>query len=169
MQSLRQAVEAWDNLKRPYQQALASGRLATLLLAWAERKTLSQAGAQRARAEADTLLQETATTYERLPIPTGLQAVQALRASARLDAQHKRRTTLQVHHPLLGLTRRETQVLIQLAAGQSNKEIAAALMLSERTVEVHVAHILSKLGCDTRTQAAAYAINKGWVKNQVLF
>jgi DNA-binding CsgD family transcriptional regulator len=109
------------------------------------------------------------TTYERLPIPTELQAVQALRASARLDAQHKRRTTLQAHHPLPGLTRRETQVLMQLAAGQSNKEIAAALMMSERTVEVHVAHILSKLGCDTRTQAAAYAINRGWVKNQVPF
>lgn len=169
IQSLRQAVEAWSKLKRPYRQALASERLTKLLLAWAERKTAGQAVAQRMRAEADMLLQETATIYERLRIPSGLQAVQALRASAHLDAQDRRRTTLEARHPLPGLTRRETQVLMQLAAGRSNKEIAAALMMSERTVEVHVAHILSKLGCDTRTQAATYAVTRRWVKNQVPF
>ena len=63
--------------------------------------------------------------------------------------------------PRLGLTPREREVLRLVAGGQSNREIAAGLFLSERTVENHVRHILIKLDLASRTAAAAYAIRRG--------
>ncbi|MGH4026842.1 MAG: helix-turn-helix domain-containing protein, partial [Pseudonocardiaceae bacterium] len=56
-----------------------------------------------------------------------------------------------------GLTPRELQVLRLVAAGKSNKAIAAELVLSERTVDRHVSSILTKLGVPSRTAATAYA------------
>jgi NarL family two-component system response regulator LiaR len=61
------------------------------------------------------------------------------------------------------LTQRETDVLRLLAQGQSNKEIAQNLSLVEETVKTHVRHILSKLGVQSRTQAALYAIRNGLI------
>jgi non-specific serine/threonine protein kinase len=60
-----------------------------------------------------------------------------------------------------GLTPRERQVLGLLATGQSNRAIAAALVVSERTVEHHVAGIYRKLGAHSRVEAAAYALRHG--------
>jgi len=60
-----------------------------------------------------------------------------------------------------GLTRREVEVLRLLTEGQSNRAIAAELSVSERTVEHHVLHILTKLGLDSRTAAATYAVRNG--------
>ncbi len=62
------------------------------------------------------------------------------------------------------LTKRETDVLRLLAQGQSNKEIAQRLSLVEETVKTHVRHILSKLGVQSRTQAALYAIRIGLIE-----
>jgi len=59
------------------------------------------------------------------------------------------------------LTERETEVLRLLAAGRSNKEIAAELVITEKTVKAHVSHILSKLGVASRTQAALHAVRTG--------
>ncbi len=56
-----------------------------------------------------------------------------------------------------GLTRREAQVATLVARGLSNRQIAAELFLSVRTVEVHVDHVLSKLGFRSRTQLAVWA------------
>jgi DNA-binding NarL/FixJ family response regulator len=56
-----------------------------------------------------------------------------------------------------GLSAREVQVLALVAAGNSNRAIAAELFLSEKTVERHVGNILAKLGVGSRTAAAAYA------------
>jgi DNA-binding NarL/FixJ family response regulator len=56
------------------------------------------------------------------------------------------------------LTEREKKVLQLLAAGASNKQIAAQLFISESTVKTHVAHIYEKLGVKTRAEAAVRAL-----------
>ena len=56
------------------------------------------------------------------------------------------------------LTSREREVLAELAHGRSNREIARALQVSEKTVKAHVSSVLAKLGVQDRTQAALYAV-----------
>lgn len=60
-----------------------------------------------------------------------------------------------------GLTERERQVAALIAQGKSNHEIAEALVLADRTVAAHVGNILARLGFTSRTQIAAWAIEKG--------
>jgi DNA-binding NarL/FixJ family response regulator len=60
-----------------------------------------------------------------------------------------------------GLTAREKEVLEMLAGGARNRDIAAALSISERTVKVHVANLMGKLEANTRTEAVARAIKLG--------
>lgn len=62
---------------------------------------------------------------------------------------------------LKSLTQREMDVLILLTRGLSNKEIAEALFVSEKTVKTHVANLLQKLSVKTRTQAALLASSQG--------
>ncbi len=59
------------------------------------------------------------------------------------------------------LTEREVEVLRLVAQGMTNDEIAAQLVVSERTVRTHVSHILDKLHLANRTQAALYALREG--------
>ena len=59
------------------------------------------------------------------------------------------------------LTSRELEVLRLLGAGETNKGIAAALGITERTARTHVSHILAKLGLSSRTQAALWAAREG--------
>jgi NarL family two-component system response regulator LiaR len=61
------------------------------------------------------------------------------------------------------LTDRETEVLKLLARGKANKQIAGNLYVSEKTVKAHVSSILMKLGVQSRTQAALYAVRTGLV------
>ena len=60
-----------------------------------------------------------------------------------------------------GLTSREREVAVRIVEGKSNQDIAGELVLSERTVEKHVANIMSKLGFSSRTQVATWAVQKG--------
>jgi two-component system, NarL family, response regulator LiaR len=62
------------------------------------------------------------------------------------------------------LTNREMDVLRQIAAGKSNQEIAAVLVISEKTVKSHITNILNKLHLADRTQAAVYAWQAGIVR-----
>ncbi len=62
-----------------------------------------------------------------------------------------------------GLTEREAEVLSCLAAGRTNKEIAAALVISDKTVQRHLSNIFTKLGLASRTAATAYAFEHGLV------
>lgn len=75
-----------------------------------------------------------------------------------------RRVTQEPEPPQEALTARELEVLQAMAAGLQNKEIAAKLVISERTVKFHVSAILSKLGAGNRTEAVALAAQRGLVE-----
>ncbi|MDO7907365.1 response regulator transcription factor [Paenibacillus sp. JX-17] len=64
-----------------------------------------------------------------------------------------------------GLTEREKEVLLLIAEGKSNKDIAEELHISIKTVKTHVSNLLMKCELEDRTQLAIYAHRKGWVQN----
>jgi DNA-binding CsgD family transcriptional regulator len=72
---------------------------------------------------------------------------------ARVDSLARSAPSVDAH----GLTARELQVLRLVAAGETNRAIAAGLVLSERTVDRHVSNIFTKLGVSSRAAATAYA------------
>lgn len=61
------------------------------------------------------------------------------------------------------LTEREQEVLKLLAEGKTNKEIAEALVISDRTVQTHLSNIFSKMDVSSRTEAVLVAIKRGWL------
>ena len=61
------------------------------------------------------------------------------------------------------LTHREAQILNYIADGNSNKQIAHILEISEQTIKNHVSSILRKLNANDRTHAAVLAIRHGWI------
>lgn len=65
---------------------------------------------------------------------------------------------------LVPLSPREMEILEQVTRGMSNKEIAYKLGISHQTVKNHMTSILRKLRVDDRTQAAVYALSRGWVR-----
>ncbi|WP_127532338.1 response regulator [Paenibacillus kobensis] len=65
-----------------------------------------------------------------------------------------------------GLTEREKEVMLLIADGMSNKEIAEELHISIKTVKTHVSNLLMKCELEDRTQLAVHAHRKGWVKPQ---
>ena len=86
--------------------------------------------------------------FERLGARPELERLERLAAGGHSGAAH-------------GLTAREVEVLRQVAAGATNKAIAAELVLSVRTIDRHVSNILRKLGVSTRAAAAARAHELG--------
>jgi two-component system nitrate/nitrite response regulator NarL len=60
-----------------------------------------------------------------------------------------------------GLTGRETEILEQVASGQSNKQIAGKFWLSEQTIKYHLTNVYRKLGVSSRTEAARFAYEHG--------
>ncbi|MCX7682412.1 MAG: response regulator transcription factor, partial [Anaerolineae bacterium] len=61
------------------------------------------------------------------------------------------------------LTSREMEVLKLAAKGMTNREIADELVISVRTVQVHLSNIFSKMGVGSRTEAVLLALKKGWL------
>ncbi len=62
------------------------------------------------------------------------------------------------------LTPREVEILDSVAQGNSNKEIASLLRISDQTVKNHITSILRKLAVNDRTQAVIYALRHGWIR-----
>jgi DNA-binding CsgD family transcriptional regulator len=133
---LRRAWAAWQELEVPYEAA---------------RVRVLAGLACRQLGDGDTAEME---------LDAARRVFQELGAAADLAQLAKISRTAQAEAPG-GLTRREVQVLALVAAGKSNRAIAAELFLSEKTVERHLSNILAKLGVGSRTAAAAYAFGHG--------
>jgi DNA-binding CsgD family transcriptional regulator len=131
----RAAIDAWQELDAPYEAALAALPGDDL----AARQALGALHRLGAAATAKAFVRERAARGAR-------------------QARGPRRSTLA---NAAGLTRREQEVLEQLATGASNAAIAAAFHLSERTVGHHVSAILGKLGCPNRLAAVQRARAQG--------
>jgi DNA-binding CsgD family transcriptional regulator len=139
---LDDALQLADACAAPYERALT-------LLAIAELRLAEGNGAN-----VPTLLEEARG------ICSDLGAAPALARADALVAQLPIRRRVTSTYPA-GLTRREAEVLGLLAAGRSNKEIAAELFLSERTVERHITTMYRKIGTRRRTEAMAFALRHG--------
>jgi DNA-binding NarL/FixJ family response regulator len=101
------------------------------------------------------------------------EVVAAIRAAANGDVflhpAVARQLTREIVSPPTGLgalTGREREVLILVARGRSNQEIADELVISERTARTHVSNVLRKLQLTSRTQAALVAVRQGLVPPQ---
>ncbi len=129
--ALRRAWQSWQELEAPYEAA----RMRVLV-----------GLACRALGDADAAaleLEAARETFAQLEAKPDLARVDSLLTGERPDAH--------------GLTPREVEVLRLVAAGNSNREIAAALVISEHTVARHLQNIFAKLGVSSRTAAGAYA------------
>jgi DNA-binding CsgD family transcriptional regulator/tetratricopeptide (TPR) repeat protein len=143
------AADTWERLERPPLAAYCR---------WRQAEALVAAGASRA--EAGGPLRQAHAVAARIGATPLLRELELLAERARLevappDAGSPDRT--QGLEETLGLTPREAEVLALLARGYTNREIAAALVISVRTAGVHVSHILRKLGAPNRLEAAAIA------------
>ncbi len=148
-------ADSWDRLSEPYPAAYAR---------WREAEALLLAGVARGRAEA--LLRAayaTARGLGTLPLCTDIEGL-ARRGRVKLDIDHARgRVITESSSPLaqLGLTAREHEVLILMATGATNRQIAERLFISPKTATLHVSNILSKLGVSNRVEAATIAHRLG--------
>jgi predicted ATPase/DNA-binding CsgD family transcriptional regulator len=142
-------VATWDALSRPYEAAYARWRQAEALLA-----------AKAPKTAASTLRQAHHATIQLGEKPIR-QEIERLAQRARIDLTPPTATVNKAATPPAatrhGLTAREQEVLQHLVEGRTNRQIARALFISEKTASVHVSNIMSKLGAANRSEAAAIA------------
>jgi DNA-binding NarL/FixJ family response regulator len=131
--TLRRAQRRWRELDAPHQAARAR-----LLIAVACRELGDGASAELEFEAARTALEE-------LGARPDLERLARLAGSPRPG----------------GLSRREREVLALVAAGRTNRSIAAELFISEKTVARHVSNIFAKLALSSRAEATAYAYKHG--------
>jgi ATP/maltotriose-dependent transcriptional regulator MalT len=147
------AAEAWQQLGQPYPLAYA------LLHAGGAAVNLGD------RDGAAKRLARAAPLADRLSAGPLREQIGSLARRARLSLPSE-----PVGEPApetLGLTKREAEVLRLVAAGRSNRDIAAELFISAKTASVHVSNILAKLGVRTRVEAAAIAYRSGLAAEEV--
>lgn len=85
-------------------------------------------------------------------------------AAAVMEAFRQLTMDSQTEHVYSPMSPREIEVLELVAAGQTNKEIAHRLQISNQTVKNHISSILRKLAVNDRTQAVVYALQRGWIR-----
>ena len=150
----RSAGAAWDDLGQPYPAAYCMWREAEALLAQGVRSGKPDGLVRRAHA--------TAVLLGARPLQ---DLIEALAQRARVDLTSAGAPAggpdASDNGADLGLTRRELQVLALLATGRTNREIADALFISDKTASVHVSNILMKLGVRSRVEAAGVAQRLG--------
>ena len=79
---------------------------------------------------------------------------------AELSRDQRRQTQVESN----GLTTKELDVLIEMAKGQTDREIAAKFVVAEGTIKTHIHHILRKLGARNRTEAVVYVMRRGLIE-----
>jgi DNA-binding CsgD family transcriptional regulator len=132
LRALRHAWEVWEELGVPYEAARVRVLMGRACRALGDHET------------SDLELEAARAVFAKLGAAPDLGRMESLAQEEEPVATH-------------GLTPRELQVLRLVAAGETNKAIAAELVLSERTVERHASNIFTKLGVSTRAAATAYA------------
>jgi DNA-binding CsgD family transcriptional regulator len=138
VEALRSACGEWEELEMPYETARARA-----LVGLAYRALGDEEGADLELDVARRVLRDLGASPDLL----------------RLDALSSKPSRRAAH----GLTARELEVLVLVARGRSNKEIAAELVISDRTVARHISNIFTKLGVSTRTAASAFAFEHEFV------
>jgi DNA-binding NarL/FixJ family response regulator len=97
----------------------------------------------------------------RMPSLNGIEATPSITRRLIADVVRQRLRAVRVPETLTPLTPRETEIILLVAGGLSNAEIATRLTISEETVKTHVGRILVKLGLRDRTHAVIYAYEIG--------
>jgi DNA-binding CsgD family transcriptional regulator len=129
---LRRACAAWRDLDAPYEAARVQVLIGLACQELGDRNTATME------------LDAARSTFRRLGAAPDLARVEALSPTSGPKAP-------------MGLTTRELEVLALVATGKTNREVAAALVISEHTVARHVQNILAKLSVSSRTAASAFA------------
>jgi DNA-binding NarL/FixJ family response regulator len=140
LSSLRRADEIWRRLAAPYESARAREMIGLAC------RSLGDEDSARLELEAAR------ETFARLGAAPDLARIEGRSALDREADSHD-------------LSKRELQVLRMLSAGETNREIAADLVLSVRTVDRHVSNIYAKLGVSSRAAATSYAHQHGLVRS----
>jgi DNA-binding CsgD family transcriptional regulator/tetratricopeptide (TPR) repeat protein len=138
----RLVADAWRAADQPYREAYARLR---------EAETAVRAGR---REQAGRALAACLGLAEPLAAAPLLRLAHELAARSRLTRPLAPMSRAVAAQARFDLTEREAQVLALLSNGESNRQIARSLFISDRTVAVHVSHILEKLGVRNRTEAA---------------
>lgn len=160
---LDQAVAALEDARRGAQERYARPVLWTIHRSLAQAHQLRHQTDQvrQERAAAHQLIEELAATID----DTALRFEFEQAALASLPQEKRLPLREAAKRAFGGLTGREREVAALIAQGKTSREIAATLVVSERTAEVHVSNILGKLGFTSRAQIAVWAVERGLVKS----